>query len=779
MADYNIYCYDNNNSTKIYKYINTKDFVSESDKNLLLVIQLTESIISEENYKDISNNLLNLLDNCFRYKQYCKITLIYFNEEYSFYEIDKYNYYNIVKNIKITGNNISYNKLNNIICNNIIHSEKYELVFLIDGNYIQDENIDLSILFLKNIVKDKNIVIKIFLYSDNYSSILNNYKSLVDSKYFLLKKTKNIFFDDIINNIVTNIKYINLKGTDFKLDLINNEYIIEVFDFLYDNNHPVINVNIVYNIESQLYILNETIYNCYNINDISLLYSFLDKINKIENIYKNEINNYPIGLSILHNLYYIYEKIYFYHIDKINNNQIINNIINFSNISLKNIFMNKYKYKFLKLIIKNINLLGTKQITDFCINKPNNYYFNKSKDIFYSVLTISDWVEELENNNIMGLIIRTNSLSNISKLGYKSNKILNITSTVIPLKCFRDIFINYYKTNKYIDNGFNVDPMITGNTIGDGNMIFPLYICQENWEVSKQYINPLISLIVGQNPLLYNSNHNNVIFKIFFSMVCKTFNKNNEYSNDKWIYMLFAVYITCKKIMYENKINLDGIYYNFIKSEIYRTKQYTISLYTLLGYILVSGLKINNINIFVKNILEEKIRRKIFKYLPKKTQIFHYLKINGNTIDFDKIKLDNFIKNFNCDKFIDNLLSFYKFYRLMLDLDNIENKLFNSYSILSDNDLNFIQTYIKNNLNNNITFEKLMDNINGYNDSDFIKKCIIQGIEQKNSKIRTKFIKEKKYKNLFKISYNNLIKNIIDRYNNEKDIKTIKLCNNI
>jgi len=768
MCDYTVYCYDNENSTKIYKYENTKDFVVKSDTHLLLVVQMTTS--TNDKYINIIKD--NLLYDCFKYKQFCKITLICFNENYTFYEVNEYNYNNILNKLIVTGDNISYNKLNNTILNNIIDSNKYELVFLIDGHDPHNENIDESILFLKNVIKLKDIFIKIFLLSEN--NIINKYLSLVDEKHILIKNT---FLND---DIVTNIKYINIFDTDFKLNVVDNKYVLEVFDFLYDKKYPLINTNQIYTTAYQLYVLNETIYNCYNVNDIYLLYNILYQMNKIENIYKEEINKLPVGLNILNNLYYIYEKVYYHYVNN-NNNIIIKNIIKLSNISLKNIFMNKYKFKFLKLIIKNINLIKTKDIENININEPKDiYYFNKSKDIFYSVLTISDWIEELENKNIMGLVIRTNSLANISKLGYKSNKILDITPTIIPLKYFRDIFINYYNKNKYLDNGYNVNPMISGNTIGSGNMIFPLYICPENWKICNIYLNSIISLIAGQNPLLYNENHNNIIFKIFFKMICKTFNKNNEYTNDKWLYLLFAVYITCKKIMEEKNINLDGIYYNFIKSEMYRTKQYTISLYTLLGYILLSGLKINNMNLFIKNIIEEKIRREILKYLPKKVQIYNYFKLNNNKIEIDNLKMDNFIKNFDTNKIIDNMMSFNKFYKLIQQLDNIDHKLYNTYSILPDKDLQFIQRYIKNNLNNEISFKILMDNINGYQDNDFIRKCIVQGIEQKNSKIRTKFIKKNYYQNLLKISYNNLIQNIIERYSNEKDMKTINcVINNI
>lgn len=782
MCDYNVYCFDNKNSTKIYKYVNIKNSVVELDKHLILIVQLTNDILSEDNYiNEFKCNLINLLNDCFKYKEYSNIKLICFNTYYNIYELNKINYKNIVNNLffRITNNDVSYNKLNHLILNCIIDINKCDLVFIINGLNINNENIDESIIFFKNIIKTKELFIKIFLLSDNQDNNLIN-KYLFLSNNYLLKNINYNFYDDIIDDIITNIKYIKIHDTYFRLNAVNDIYVLEVFDFMYDSNHnyPIIDYDESFTLTEQLEILNQSVYNSYNIDNISLLYNIIYQINRIESIYKEEINKLPIGHNILNNLYYIYEKVYYHYINNNSNNVVIKNIIELSNISIKNILMNKYKYKFLKLIIKNINLIKTSKIENLTINIPkDNYYFNKSKDIFYSVLTISDWVEELDNKNIMGLVIRTNSLANISKLGYKSNKILDITPTIIPLKFFRDIFINYYNKNKYIDNGYNVNPMISGNTIGSGNMIFPLYICPENWNICKIYLNSIISLIAGQNPLLYNDNHNNIIFKIFFKMVSKTFDNNNEYTNDKWLYLLFAVYITCKKIVHEKKINLDGIYYNFIKSELYRTKQYTISLYTLLGYILISGLKINNMNIFIKNIIEEKIRREILKYLPKKVQIYNFLKLNNNKIEINNFKIDNLIKNFNYNKIIDNLMSFYKFYNLIHQLDNIDYKLYNTYSILSDKDLKFIQKYVKDNLNHEISFKILMDNINGYNDNDFISKCIVQGVEQKNSKIRTKFIKKNYYQNLFKTSYNNLLQNIIKRYSNEKDKKTIKFCN--
>ena len=762
MDDYNVYCYDNNNSTRIYKYVNKTKIVNKPDKNVIFIIQITKNIRK--------NFLIELFDECFKYNQYCKIKIILLNDNCNYYEVTRDNINNILSDIffiKIT-NNISYNKLNNVIINNILDSDKYEIVFIANGENNKNENIDESIIFLKNIIETKEISMKMFLLSEiRDDNILYKYTNLINNDL-------NISFIDNfnINEIVTNIEYINLFGTNFKLNIINNLYVLEVYDFLYCNCN-LLESDEKYDIEKQLDILNESIYNCYEIDDISILEKILYRIKDIENTYKKEIETYHIGLNIVNNIYYIFLKLYNSYINKCDN-LVIQNIIDFSDISvsLRNIFINKYKYKFFNLIKKNINLLNNHKIDTYEIKLDHNKYFEESKNIFYSVLTISDWVEELQNNNFMGLLIRTNSLENITKLGYKSNKILNITNTIIPFKSYKDIFINYFNKNKCIDTGYN-NPMISGNTIGDGNMIFPLYICKENWKISRLYFKPLLSLIIGQNPLLYTDSHINTIFKIFFKMITKTFNQNNEYTNDKWLYILFAVYMTCKKIIKEDNINLDGIYYNFIKSNIYRTKHYTPSLYTLLGYIIIEGIDVYNINVFTKYIIQEKIRRKIFRYLPKKIQIFNYLKCDNGEIEIDNIKIDSFIKNFDNTKLINDLLSFCKFYKLMKNYRNLEEKLDKTYSLLPKNDLENIQKYIKNNLNTDITFKKLMDETNGYNDKDYLYKCIIQGIEQKNSKIRTKYIKNKLYQNLFTTSYNNLIDNIIKRYSNDKDMKTI------
>lgn len=784
MTDYNIYCYDNNNSTKIYKYVNKKEYVKKPERNLLAIIQLTDIKMSEnKNINILKNNLIYLFEECFRYKQFCKITLVCFNEECFYYEISKDNFYNILhSNLKITGNNISYNKLNNIILNNIIDTTAIDIVFLTNGINPLEEKIDESISFLKSICSTKDITLKLYLlsYIQNYD-VLDKYMSLVDKEKLSIINIKDNNFSYIIEDIVPNIKYINIFGTNFKLNIVDKIYEITLYDFLYDEKYDnclQFNVEETYNLEEQLEILNMSIYVSFYINDICKLEEIIYKIHKLEtNIY--DIHKFKIGKTILDNIYYIYEKIYNFYI-KDCKNIFLQDIIDISNISvlLKNIFMNKYKYKFIQSIKKNIKLLNNEEdCEDIKINE--NCYLNKSKDIFYSVLTISDWIEELENKNIMGILIRTNSISNISKLGYKSNKIINVTSTIITFKSYKEIYINYYKNNGYVDSGiFNVKPLFSGNTIGEGNIIFPLYICEENWNICKKYFKPLISLIVGQNPLLYKDSYINIIFKIFFSMIVKTFNKNNEYTNNKWIYTIFAVYMTCKKAIIEYNINLDGIYYNFIKSVLYRTKHYTTSLYTLLGYIIVKKLNIKDMNIFIKYILEEKIRRDISKYLLKKIQIYNYIKNENGKIEMDNIKLDMFIKKFKYEKIIENLMAFNKFYKLMEKYRDIEKQLYNTYSIIPETEVSNIQKYIKNNLNNEITFEKLMENVNGYNDTNFIKKCIVQGIEQKNEKIRTKYIKKGYYQNLFKTSYEDVVNNIIKRYNNDKDIITINYVNN-
>ena len=637
-------------------------------------------------------------------------------------------------------------------------------------------------------------------------------------------------FNNLIDNIVTNLEYIELSNKKFRFKIANNKYVIDIFDFcINEDNLKDKTIEKIDNlhINSQLDALIDSIDSCLDIEDYNKLYNLHKTIKNIVTQYKNYFdypNNYSTELNTVMN-------------------NLSNNLLNLSKVqlldgSLSSKFENyynksnniitssKYIYKFQDIItnniseLKNIDInLGKKleekelkkfidKFTPIYDNEDNkddnedNTTFKKSIEVFYSVLSLTDWFEEMRSKGILGLIIRVAS-PNIAKIGYNLNsiEIKDITTTLAPLQNILEAADFYYSKHNRLDHGLEYNSMIEGNAIGSGNAILPLYICKENWKLSSLYLKPALGIMICQNPTAYNKKHILFIFTLFLDMVTRTFKSDRQNVNKKWIQLLFSVYRTCVEISKENNFDrgIIGIYKKYMANPLNRTKNIVHSIYSILGQMLVTDIYINNLTKFIELVFEEKVRRRIYTFLDKYIDITHFMDtINDDFIIFDNKKLDLLNDKFNseADEICENIASFCKFYTLIKQFTkkykgfhNFINELDNNFSILNDQDMDICQNFINKNINNeNTTMDDIYKFTNSKPNEDFYKKCVLQGLDQKNNKIRCKYINNGYYVHLNKISYKNLCNNILTRHNRNKkkiltSIKYIKhnniLINNI
>jgi hypothetical protein len=431
--------------------------------------------------------------------------------------------------------------------------------------------------------------------------------------------------------------------------------------------------------------------------------------------------------------------------------------------------------------------------------EPN---MSQSLDLYSDIILMSDWCEELLNNNIMGLLIKISSLD-LSKMGYDIRKtsIHEITTTFTSYQQLLYAYDNFYSSNHKYDNGLNMQSTIHGDGIGNGNVIIPLYIHKVHWELVKIYMNTILGISFCQHPLSFTSNHINIFFLLFSTMNNLTFCK--EYHSEKWIKIFISLYRTCYQILKDNKTNIRHKIDTFCDIIENRSSNEYLPLYCFFSQILCSDYINYRFDDIIQCVIEEGIRHccsNIFKNVANLNYIFNFNTVNdideyNQQIEMDnysnieyflnKDQINNVVIDFQSDKtvqmFLGNIISYYRFHKVMQkyistfnSIPSFINTIDKYYGVLPDKDI----LCFKNELN---IFDKISNNtvINGILDDSFnhhtcksteeiiefktiFSKCnieydemvlyalLIQGIIQRNDRKRIMAIQKNKYTNPFK-----------------------------
>ena len=236
-------------------------------------------------------------------------------------------------------------------------------------------------------------------------------------------------------------------------------------------------------------------------------------------------------------------------------NKIKENINDSLLIEILNLNMTDKNINILLLNKNLINLINkddkSKNLIDN-ITSTNIVSDEKSKNLYYSVITQTNWIDELEYGNFMGLLIsiKPNKL-NMSGHNLDHIPINEITHTIIGF----DQILEVYKMKRYEDDYIYYGDIISGNGVGNGNCIIPLYINEMHWKCVKLYFDYNMGLIFNRNPFNSTYKHQYIYAHLLFKMINHTFS-NEEYRSDKWINLLFSVLRTNYEIYKTNK-NLD------------------------------------------------------------------------------------------------------------------------------------------------------------------------------------------------------------------------------
>ena len=181
-----------------------------------------------------------------------------------------------------------------------------------------------------------------------------------------------------------------------------------------------------------------------------------------------------------------------------------------------------------------------------------NDSFHNSCEFFTSIITLTNWYDEIQTNSALGLVIKI-ATHPLAKLGIDDNiNIQNITTTFFPISDYIDIIIKYLEDNVINEKG-NINDLniFKGNAIGDGNSVIPLFITKQHWFFARKYLDSMLGITLCHNPYINPKNNINFMFRILSDFTIRSIMDPSE--------RLLSTYVTlmrtCAEIAFENKYN--------------------------------------------------------------------------------------------------------------------------------------------------------------------------------------------------------------------------------
>ena len=599
--------------------------------------------------------------------------------------------------------------------------------------------------------------------------IFNDYKLLLSNNSYLLKTSN--FYDGY--------KMIfSIRKSNFTTCIMNTRSKFDILKCLFDESKFFLDHKFIQNHFTNIVNILNILYHC----DIEDKCSPLDKltlkkdISLIELYIENkisitlDINNIRKIIKILSYLENESKINHFFNkiVEKLNTfefeDSLLNEILNIipHKITFNNFIHLSHLLKVIDINDKSKTLLDNLELPD------SN---EKSNELYSSVITRTNWLEELECGNLMGLLLNINP-KEINKNAYNLDyiPINEITHTLIGL----DQILEAYKMNETDDEFASV---MSGYGVGEGNCILPLYINKYHWDFVKLYFDYNLGIIFNRNPLQYTSNHKNVYKNVLIKMINLTFSDDN-YKSDKWINLLFSVLRTNYELFKDDN--------NFVSKFIKDTKfRVTSNLNNILIDYLFSDNKDDCINI----IFEELIRR-TFKSLYKNIDVLdsiynfsinsalNYERNFNNINEIDLINLEQFNKWISelelNNIFSEKITLIYAIIKMkdIVHNNNFFNKFDKNCGILDEDNLNKIKEYIlskkivpencellgllnpKFSSHLNLTKDKIFSvntfvNLKLVENENQLHSVFIQGILQRVDKCRKKALSNNKVQNPF------------------------------
>lgn len=659
----------------------------------------------------IRNIYTQLLDNY--YKECEQVTLCYTYPEITIYQIEKHNIYSIFHkifpNYKLIrkSKSIYYDKLFQQLLKKIDPLKNNEIIAFIAIDKLSDHNIKtLNTLDYQINCQPVLVDVDIHQYTEDRDGKFKNIK-LIDANKFL-KTPYYTFFKG-------NIKYNSPK--------IQHEF-ISVYDFMdYLQN---------INLHNELFLKQhdpKELYEHY-LEIKSKVKSYIGTIKKgeeqlkfftIYHRFKKFINLIKVKYFEEYSKYY--EK---------------NESENYGKLFLEyakkaNTFYGKFVTSSNQVILSNINKLNKfdkiKPITIPSLHKKHEKQLQQSKEFFNSILTLSDWTEEIEYGGCLGLMLLL-KVDGLHKMGFNCDieiEIEEVTTTLLPITDFimlaQKEFELYAKKYKNLDNVFgNLNNIIiaSGNAIGKSNAVVPLYINKYHWKIAKQLMEPILGIILAHNPLSFKSVHNNFFLSLLNLMNLELFSKNKKFLNERFLRFFLSVIRTYAQICFDNKYQR-GIKHFTNNYMLNKMKYNSLSVFLILCDKIIWQLICTGC--YIDNDGNKKVINKMLKdycIIVLKPECIEDCKLSNDVLDY----LNNMTLHlFACHKIGIMMNLFYKSYG---SFGKYIKKLESNYGYHNDDCICYIIEMIKKiDIPKKITFE-ILEKEFGLNRSILIDCCTNQ-----------------------------------------------------
>ncbi len=510
----------------------------------------------------------------------------------------------------------------------------------------------------------------------NFMKFINNYNfDKTENKEIMIELNNGIFLNNLTNKM--NVKY-KCYGMIQKI-IVREPLIIKIDDITITEEQNMRKCNDEYKyIEQILYGGDKSWSNNMHIDD-KMKIDYLEKFEKIIkekiNIFKKNGNNEEIQKRT-------WLKNQISNIITKNLKEFVDNADeNIKKLALNSVNKTKYSRlnnKFNMRVIQNANMLkesktiyGLDQRIENFLNSEKTDKFDASCEIYYSVISMSNWYEELENGSSMGLMIKikSNDMAKFCVTG-SNISIEEITLSCISIKDYIDSvvyqFDQEYNVGDVRYGNLNNMEIIKGNGIGSSNAVIPLYINENHWYQTKKQIPYLFGIMLAHNPLGYTDNHLNFMFNILIEMTRKTYIKNDNYSV-MWIKIYFGLLRTVSEIAYERGYNkgIKKILKEYMTDQEKRlTKEYNIE--GILGQIICTGTIIEEreMDTLMDCILENYIRKHVTESYDKNYLKYLITKKNNNDYEDEIERLIKFVDEHNIYIY-ELMIGFKKMYKIL------------------------------------------------------------------------------------------------------------------
>lgn len=413
----------------------------------------------------------------------------------------------------------------------------------------------------------------------------NSFK--LSDEYFSKKEIRftndiEVISKDVINlqnNDITNL--VDIDNTNLEIIPISDDEIIELY------------IQKINEIE-----LNDRI-----LEEISILFCILNRMT-YGNISSSKLYN-KLHSVIIKKIYHIYNYFDFNCIKVGDSISLMNEVMEISRLSndedsnsTHQNYLDK-EYNLLEKLYDVIKLDFKIKSLKFDTSYYDNERFKKSKNFYYSAITRTNWIDELEYNNITGLLVKIDP-KEINKNAYNLDyvPIMDITHTIISLEQILEAYKIYHESNNTLFDDYLGNNIISGFGIGNGNCMIPLYLDKNHWNLVEHYLDLNNGIIFNRNPLVSKKRHNDIYYNIMTNMINYTFSDDN-YSSEKWIQLLFSMLRTVYQISKFDSYLIS----KFKNNPVYRVD-------CNINKMLILSLFDNNDDM-VRYIIEEQIRRKM------------------------------------------------------------------------------------------------------------------------------------------------------------------------